>query len=109
VSDYFAYTGINSGYINDDRLYTCILISHYQTIGRTVFIGYPSQTYEDDIVNLQDTEIYNPIPVMKQVSYDDVFPSGQFAGQSGWYTMSLNMAMRSYDINIWNGDLTGWI
>jgi len=109
VSNYYGFnTVINSGLVNTDRVYTSILISPYQTIGKTVFINYPSLSYDNSVVNLQDTEIYNPIPLMKQVSYDDVYPDGKFSGQSGWYSMNLNATLRSYDINIWHGDTTGW-
>ena len=99
-----------SGQANPDRIFTSILVANKQTIGKTVFIHYPSKGYVDGVINLQDSEIYNPVPLMKQIGYTDIYDiSGQFIAGSGSYSLDMNNTMRSYDLKLWHANLTGWV
>lgn len=93
-----------------DKNFTCILVANSQTIGRSVFINYPSSNYFGNSINLQDSEVYNPIPVFNKLDPSSVYNSaGSFIAPSGSFSVTLDPNLNSYSVSFWNANLTGWI
>lgn len=100
---------LDTGQVNPNQMFTCTLVAENQSIGKTVFIHYPSRSYTDGTINLQDSEIYNPIPVMKQVDYEDTIgPNNNVLAPTGSFSLQLSDEFKKYNIVIWGVDLTGW-
>lgn len=104
-------SGLNSNIFNSNGVYTCILLAHYQSIGDSVFIHYPSIRYNDQTLDLQDSEVYNPIPLLKQVEVDDAFDIGTayVTTNSGAYSVKINPSLKRYDLKVYGADFTGWV
>ena len=84
-----------------DNYFTVIIQAQNQTINESVLISYPSIDLDDGTIVLQDTEIYDPFPLMKRVPYQASSPSGDFA-------LSENMSMNGYDLIIYKGNMDGY-
>jgi hypothetical protein len=97
-------TGYNSSEANADNVFTVILIAEHQTIDKTVFIHYPSKEYEDGTINLQASDIYNPIPLMKE-QVDVVGLSGEVSPKTGGFSVTNNGPGKGNMIYIWGGNL----
>jgi len=108
----FKYNGYGENFNQQlalpNNMFTCILITNSQSIGKTVFINYPSNNYFENQINLQDSEIYNPIPVFNRIELSEAYdPLGNFIAPSGSYSVSLDPTLNSYSVNFWNATLTG--
>jgi len=100
----FSYKLIATGSFNNiqlqDGTFAVTLVGQKQTIGQSVFIHYPSIDYRNGYINLQDKEVYNPIPVMKHIYTDMSTPfSGEFSTNYGIFK-------NKFDITIY-GATTG--
>lgn len=99
----------NSSIANQNKVFTCILVAAKQSIGKTVFINYPSAEYFDTTINIQDSEIYNPVPLFKQVSYNTTYgANGNIVAPTGSFSLSLDNSFKDYNITIYGANLTGW-
>ena len=90
-----------------DNSFSIILLATRKTIGETIFINYPSIDYLNSSINVNDSEVYNPIPLMRQQ-----LSPGATAGdtRSGYYSVDYGETESIYDVRIWHanlGDLTG--
>jgi len=103
------YGTINTGSVNADGIFTCTLISPYQTIGKSVFVNYPSHVYKGTVINLQDSEVYNPVPLMKKVEYADGPKDDGTPVIPGSYSINYGTNQKYLDITIWGADLSGWV
>lgn len=92
---------LNKSMVLPNNEFNIILLSSKQTIDETVWIHYPSKDTVSEIVNLQDSEIYNPIPTMKR-QIDVYNESGVIKYQSGYYSIFDN------SLYIWGADLNGF-
>lgn len=104
-------SGINTSMFNQNGIYTCILVANKQTIGSSVFIHYPSINYNGLTINFQDSDVYNPIPMLKHVGSDDVFDENGLAviAPSGSFSTELNTNLKKYSVRIYGANLTGWV
>lgn len=94
-----------AGISNADKVYTVALIANAQSIGQSVFIHYPSKDYVSNNVNLLDKDVYNPVPLMKEILEPIGLQRETFI-RSGYYSTRLSAALNAYDITIWHGTLT---
>lgn len=106
---YLGFGTINTGASNEDGVFTCMLVAAYQSINKTVFINYPSKLYEGTVINLQDSEVYNPVPFMKKVAYSDGPKQDGSANIVGSFSLNYTNNQKSFDLTIWGADLTGWV
>lgn len=97
----------NTNAANPNQSFTVIMMAAYQTIGKTVFINYPSKNYNDGTINLQDSEIYNPIPLMTRT--DEPYSNGMLVAPTGTYSVGLDAQIKKYSLSLWNVNITGWV
>ena len=91
-------------YANSNGVFTVVLVAEYQTINDTVFIHYPSKRYDNDVINLQASDVYNPIPLMKeQIHIGNA--SGDVEATTGGFTVTNNGIGKSNTLYIWHGSL----
>lgn len=110
--NYYGFgSGLNTSLFNSDKAYTCILLAHYQTIGKSVFIHYPSIGYDGSNINLQNSEVYNPIPLLKHVELDNAFDANTVyvTTYSGAFSTEINSSLKRYDLKVYGADFTGWV
>lgn len=81
-----------------DKAFTVLLIASLQNVGETVFIDFPSIDYKTDNINLQNREVYNPVPMMKRV----IDPT---QGMSGNIFVQTSAGLNGYDVTIFDGDM----
>ena len=98
--------GFSGSIANSGGTFTVVLLSEYQSIGETVFLHYPSINYSDGIINMQDSEIYNPVPLMRE-QIAPVNISGDFNPLTGYYTLQKNTSSSEYTAFLWYADVTG--
>lgn len=97
-------TGFVTGEANDNGTFTVMVVANHQSIGQSVFLHYPSIDYEDGTVNLQDSEVYNPVPLMRrQVNVADI--SGHLQPKTGYYTQAKGASQSQYSTYVWFGEL----
>ena len=103
----FGYGAGYSGELaNDNGVFTIVLLSEYQSIGQPVFIHYPSINYTNGDINMQDSDIYNPVPIMReQLAPTDL--DGNFSPLTGYYTLQKNSSSKEYTTFLWYADVTG--
>jgi hypothetical protein len=97
----------NTTAANQNQSFTVVMMAAYQTIGKTVFINYPSRNYNDGTIILQDSEIYNPIPLMKRI--DEPYVNGNLVAPTGTFSVGLDSQIKKYSLSLWNVHITGWI
>lgn len=107
----FGYqTGCPTGEFLPDGHFTTILLASKQSIGRSVFIHYASANNKTDELNLNDSEVYNPIPIMRQ---DDFGEIRGLAGPGMRPKCSFSLVpdattTNMYNTVIWGANLSGW-
>lgn len=103
----FGYgTGYSGDIANDNGTFTAVLIAEYQSIDEPVFIHYPSINYTNGNINMQDSDVYNPVPIMReQIAPTDI--SGNFTPLTGYYTLQKNSSSKEYTTFLWYADVTG--
>jgi hypothetical protein len=98
--------GYSGDIANSGGTFTVVLLSEYQSIGETVFLHYPSINYSDGIINMQDSEVYNPVPLMReQLAPVNIY--GDFNPLTGYYTLQKNTSSSEYTAFLWYADVTG--
>lgn len=104
----FGYGPLVTGEINDDGLFTCLLIAHEQTIGKSVFIHYPSKYYNSTVINLQDYDVYNPVPLMKKIDYSNALSGLSLSAPTGSFSVVHGDTIKGLNVTVWGANLTGW-
>lgn len=106
----YHFSGANlTGYFNDDKTFTCLMVANSRSIGKTVFVHYPSITYSNGSINLQDSEVYNPIPAMKKIDAINAYGvTGNIVAPTGSFTLQPGNELKDFNITVWGINLTGW-
>ena len=90
----------------DNFTYSVVLVASKQSIGRTIFIHYPSIDYKNNTITMQDKEIYNAVPLQKKVIDPVIVNSDDeyiYTAISGEWSAMLSPSNNNYDITIWHG------
>lgn len=110
TGNYFGIQGLVKSKALDNGTYSVLLLSSRRTIGDSVFINYPSIDYNNGIININDSEIYNPIPLMRKEPNPGNTNTETSLIQTGFYSVNYGVTETVYDVNIWHantGNLTG--
>jgi len=101
--------GFHGDIANEEGVFTVLVVAGPQSIGQSVFIHYPSKTYDGEDINLMDKEVYNPVPLMREQLVHSVFlADGTFNGQTGYFSVIPRHDLRDYFVTIWHADIEGW-
>lgn len=98
-----------TGYFNSDKTFTCALVAHTRSIGKTVFIHFPSILYSNGDINLQDSEVYNPVPLLKKIDPINAYgATGNIIAPTGSFSLQPGNELKNYNVTLWGINLTGW-
>ena len=87
---------------NPNGMFTVMLVAEKQSIGDSVFIHYPSINRENGNIFLDDSEVYNPVPLMKEL-VDYTSSTGRVIPQTGYYSIVKHPYGKGDAIGIWGG------
>jgi hypothetical protein len=105
----FGYnSGCPTGLFLADGHFTTVLLSPHQSIGKSVFIHYASANNKTTELNLNDSEVYNPIPIMYQRPYGEVYGEAPGTQMCEYSLVPGANATNMYNTAIWAADMSGW-